>query len=124
MDLIMDKKPATKNTNLNKKTEILPPSIKDMMAIVGKIVLSCYGVSKLQAKYFYELNKKKMSLSDSIEITTRLDKTYHIRVYISVVPHVKVTEVLAEVQKRIKYELEMAYKVKIRKIDIYAQSIE
>lgn len=120
----MDDKEVVKNTNANTKPEIPTLSIKEMTAIVGKIALSCYGVSKLQAKHFYEFNKKKMSVSDSIEITMRPNKTYHIRVYISVAPHVKVTEVLAEVQKRIKYELEMAYKIKIRKIDIYAQSIE
>lgn len=120
----MDKKPVTKKSDSNTKIETHSLSIKNMMAVVGKIALSCYGVSKLQSKYLYELNKKKMSLSDSMEITQRIDKTYHIKVYISVAPHVKVTEVLAEVQKRIKYELEMGYKIKIRKIDIFAQTIE
>ncbi len=118
-------KPITSNEKkIDKPLTIKPVTIKELIAAIGKIALSCYGVAKLQSKHLYELNKKNMNLDDSIEVSYRPDKTYNFRVYISIAPQLKLTEVLSEVQKRIKYEIEMAYKVKIRKIDVYAQNIE
>lgn len=120
----MDEKNKQTTIRLENKKETKPVTFKELFFAVSRITLSCYGVSKLQAKYFFELNKKNIKLNDAIEITMRPNKTYHIKVYVSLAPHTKLTEVLSEIQKRIKYEIEKVYKIKIRKIDIFAQSIE
>lgn len=106
------------------KIENKQVSLKELVLAINRITLSCYGVARLQAKYFFEINKKNIKLSDSIEVTMRPNKTYHIRVYVSLVSHTKITEVLSEIQKRIKYEIEKVYRIKVRKVDIFAQSIE
>ncbi|MDR0934810.1 MAG: Asp23/Gls24 family envelope stress response protein [Erysipelotrichaceae bacterium] len=120
----MDTKSKQIKSHHKSKKDVKTINVKELIGEIAKITLSCYGVSKLRPRYLFELNKKKINLADCIEVTSRPNKTYHFRVYISIVPHVKLTEVLSEVQKRIKYEIEMAHGVNVRKIDVYVQTIE
>ena len=114
---------------LNKKTALGGISIsnKAIASVVASATMECYGVVGLAAKTavhekIYDLLKKD-NYSKGVFVTKDL-KSFSIDVYVAVAYDVKITEVLREVQKRVKYVVEKQFEVKIKAVNVFAQTLK
>lgn len=96
-------------------------------SVTADAALDCYGVVGLAPKNSVHQVITELLKRDSYAkgvIATKEKKGYSIEVYLVVSYGVKITEVLSEVQKRVKYELLKAFGSTIVSIDVFAQSLE
>jgi len=100
---------------------------EDVIAtLAGGVVAECYGVVGMASKNllkdgFAELLGKE-NYSRGILVRKSEDR-YELDLYIVLSFGVKISEVVTEVQKKVKYELERAFDLKFDAINIYVQGI-
>ena len=97
-------------------------------SIVGSAAIECYGVVGLSAKNSmkdevdYLLGKK--NFQEGIVIDKPKKGGYIISLFIVAASDTKITEVIAEVQKKVKYVLEKTFGIKFNKVNVYVQGIK
>ena len=94
--------------------------------IVGGAAMECYGVvgmasQKVLKDDFYELLKKE-SYARGIIVTSQ-DTGIVVDMYIIVGYGMKISEIVSEVQKKVKYVLETALDVEVEAINVYVQGV-
>ncbi len=94
--------------------------------IVGGAAMECYGVvgmasQKVLKDGFYELLKKE-NYARGIIVTSQ-DTGIGVDMYISVGYGMKISEIVSEVQKKVKYVLETALDVEVEAINVYVQGV-
>lgn len=114
---------------LSKKTTYggITISNKAIASVVANAAMECYGVVGLTYKNsvhktFYELLEKDY-LSKGISVSGDHD-SYSISIYLIIAYDVKITEVLREVQKKVKYDVEKQFDIKIKGVNVFAQSLK
>ncbi len=114
--------PVTKE-NKNKKANV---TIKDVQRVVASEALECYGVVGLASKQgLVGKIRSVISKHDYEEaVFAFLDRNnVSVSVYVDVSKGVKITEVLNEVQKRVRYVLTKTLHLKVKKVDVYAVNV-
>lgn len=113
---------------LNKNTEYGVVQIKDsaIASAVGKAVSECYGIVGVTAKKvsdsFYDLLNRK---NDGKGIVVKnVDNTIKIDIHVVVSYGVKISEVVSELQKRVKYTVEKTFNVDISEVNVFVESIK
>ena len=102
-------------------------SIEAIASVAGDAALECYGVVGIANKstiheYIAEVLKRE-SFAKGIAITK--DKTgYSVSLYLVVSKNVKITEVINEVQKKVRYDLQKTFGIKVNSLDVYAADIK
>ena len=94
--------------------------------IVGGAAMECYGVvgmasQKVLKDGFYELLKKE-DYARGIIVTSQ-DTGIVVDMYIIVGYGMKISEIVSEVQKKVKYVLETALDVEVEAINVYVQGV-
>ncbi len=94
--------------------------------LVANTLSECYGVVGMASKHnildaYYEILKLE-NISKGIEIRNK--DGLEVDVFIIVSYGVKISEVLSEVQKRLKYEIEQCFSVTLNKVNIYVQGVK
>lgn len=114
---------------LSKKTALGGISIsnKAIASVVASATMECYGVVGLAAKTavhekIYDLLKKD-DYAKGVFVSNDL-KSFSIDLYLVIASDVKITEVLREVQKRVKFVVEKQFEVKIKAVNVFAQSLK
>lgn len=114
---------VTKNTKygqINISSDVI-------MTMVSNAVYECYGVVGVASKNAIRDNIIDIlgmdNLSKGIIVTKDGASSYSIDTYLVLASGVKITEVLLEVQKKIRYVLEKTLSLKVKKVNVYAQSI-
>ncbi|MCI1244681.1 MAG: Asp23/Gls24 family envelope stress response protein [Bacilli bacterium] len=104
-------------------------SIEAIARVAGDAAQSCYGVVGLADKR--SLKQGLVALLKPQEYVKgiychhhRKTKGYEVDVYIVAAYGVKITEVLSEVQKRIRYELEKAFAIPFQYVNVYVQGVK
>lgn len=104
-------------------------SIEAIANVAGEAASECYGVVGLADKR--NLAQGLVALLKPQEFVKGVychhhskNKGYEVDVYIVVAYGVKITEVLAEVQKRISYELEKTFSIPFEYVNVYVQSVK
>lgn len=114
---------VTKNTKYGQ----INISIDVITAMVSNAVYECYGVVGIASKNSIRDNLvtilKMDNLSKGIIVTKDGASFYSIDIYLVIATGVKITEVLLEVQKKVRYVLEKTLSLKIKKVNVYAQSV-
>ena len=114
--------------SVNKKTTYGKINItsKAIASVVADAALECYGVVGLSEKSSIAnriqtiLNKGDYAKG----VTVFQDKTsIVVSLYLVVSLGVKVTEVLSEVQKKVKYVLGKTFDINVKKVNVYAVSV-
>ncbi len=105
------------NVKSNKNKNNINYSIID--STIENAILSCYGVSGIA---YSEINKKG-NADRGIIIKAFGDSSYSIDVYLIIIKGVKITEVLRECQKQLKYVLDNKFGKIFKKINVYAEEI-
>ncbi len=102
-------------------------SLDAIASIAGSAAVECYGVigmSSKDSKASKSYNGlKKDNFSEGVTAKKGKDG-YEVDLYIVVAYGVKVTEVIAEVQKKVKYILEKTFDIKFKSINVYVQEIK
>ena len=115
--------------NIDKKTPYggIDISMEAIASIAGSAASECYGVIGLVPRN---------SLADTAREILRLEeffkgvyarkgkKGYEVDVYLCCAYGVKLSEVLAEVQKKVKYELEKNFSVHFASVNVYVVDIQ
>lgn len=109
-----------KKADINKSKQI---DTKDLIKAIEMIALTCYGVVSLKEHSLLFVNKKTTQTKDAILVSKRIDNSYKIKLYVSLMTGVKITEVLSEMQKRIKYEVENRFHINVDTVDVYVQTM-
>lgn len=114
--------PVERSTNLGNITI----SEDAIATLAGGVVAECYGVVGMASKNllkdgFAELLKKE-NYSRGI-VVSKTDDEYELDLYIIILYGIKISEVVAELQKKVKYELEKAFDLKFKAVNIYVQGI-
>ena len=116
--------------NIGKKTQYgaIDIGLDAIASVAGAAACSCYGVAGLAPK--------SKSLVDNVATLLKEEewfkgvgicktkKGYEISVYIFGVYGVKLSEVLSEVQKRVKYELQKTFGIPLPAVNVYVQDVK
>ena len=113
---------------LNKNTDYGVVQIKDsaIASAVGKAVSECYGIVGVTAKKvsdsFYDLLNRK---NDGKGIVVKnVDNAIKLDIHVVVSFGVKISEVVSELQKRVKYTVEKTFNVDISEVNVFVESIK
>lgn len=115
--MVVSKNTALGNINITKEA---------LASLVGGAVIECYGVVGMSSCNIIKDGLaeilKKENYSKGINVSNTDDKL-NIDIYIIVGYGVKVTEVVHEVQKKIKYIVEKSVNVEVTTVNVYVQGI-
>lgn len=113
---------------LNKNTDYGIVQIKDsaIASIVGKAVSECYGIvgvtaNKVSDSLYDLLNKKNTGKG---VIVHNKDNKIKLDVHVIVSYGVKISEVVSELQKRVKYTVEKTFNVDIIEVNVFVEGIK
>ncbi len=116
----MTVKTKTKFGSINISNEAIASTVADA-------VLACYGVVGLAKKSSIHDKVvnilKKGNFSKGV-IVSQDKKTVVIDVYLIIAFDVKITEVLSEVQKRVKYIISKTFALNVKRVNVYAHSLK
>ena len=115
--------PIESNTNLG----TINISNEAIAILTGGVVAECYGVvgmaSQKVLKDGISVLLKKENYSKGIVVTKR-DDNLELDLYLIISYGVKISEVVAEVQKKVKYELKQALDQDFNAINVYVQGVK
>lgn len=102
-------------------------SIDAIASLAGGVVTECYGVVGMASQKFLkdgiaELLKKE-NYTKGVVVRQK-DDILELDLYIIVSHGVKISEVVHEVQTRVKYMLEKSLELDFKKINIYVQDVK
>jgi uncharacterized alkaline shock family protein YloU len=98
-----------------------------LAALVGGIVSECYGVvgmasQKLLKDGLAELLGQE-NYARGVEVT-KTDNSLQIDLYIIISYGIRVSQVVSELQKKVKYELEKSLDLDITSVNVYVQGVK
>ena len=102
-------------------------SMEAIGAVAGSATTECYGVVGMSSKNSIRENINEMLTKENYYKGVKPQKTkegYEVDLYIIVAYGVKITEVVTEVQKKVKYVLEKTFDLKFKAINVYVQGIK
>ena len=115
--------------SIKRKTTLGSIKISDdaIATLTGGAVIECYGVvgmtsQKMFKDGFNELLKRE-NYSKGVIIKDK-DNGIEVDLYVVIGYGVKVTEVINEIQKRVKYTLEKALELDVLSVNVYVQGIK
>jgi uncharacterized alkaline shock family protein YloU len=112
-----------KNTNLGD----INVTIDAIASLTGAAVSECYGVVGMASKQFFRDGIAVLLKQDNYSrgiVVRQTDKGIELDIYLIICYGVKVIEVVSEVQKKVKYELENALDVEFSAVNVYVQDIK
>lgn len=102
-------------------------STEAIASIAGNAATECYGVVGLSSKSSIRENIAELLKSDSYAKgihVVKIKEVYEVNVYIVVAYGLKITEIVSEVQKKVKYVLEKTFDLNFKAINVYVQSLK
>ncbi|MFA5235926.1 MAG: Asp23/Gls24 family envelope stress response protein [Bacilli bacterium] len=102
-------------------------SMEAIGSMAGAAALECYGVVGLSSKNSLRENIANLLKEDAYYqgVLPKKDKDeYSVDVYIIVAYGVKITEVVSEVQKKVKYVLEKTFGIKFKAVNVFVQGLK
>ena len=102
-------------------------SMEAIAAIAGNAATECYGVVGMVPKTGLKASIAELLRLDNYNkgVIARESKTgIEVEMYIMVAYGLKITEVVSEVQKKVKYVLEKTLDIKFKSINVYVKGIK
>lgn len=114
--------------NLDKSTQYgsINISLEAIATVAGNAATMCYGIVGMASKksLMDEIDIKNIDFSKGVVVKKTKTNIYEIDLYIIVAFGVRITEVVGEVQKKVKYDLEKKFNIKFKAINVYVQGIK
>lgn len=95
--------------------------------VAGKTVTQCYGVVGLAKKNILGNSVANLLNSDEYHkgvIVKQTKSGYVIDLYVVIAFDVKITELLIEIQKVVKYQLTKTFNIKFSEVNVYVQFLQ
>ena len=110
----------------NKKTEIVNFTLADIAKEAELSAMQCYGVVDLfKNDLSHDLLLEKLKKSGpNGAVAFKRKAGYEIDLYLVLGYAVRITEVVVEIQKKVKYDLEKKFKIHFNAINVYVQGIK
>ena len=102
-------------------------SIETISSAASNATCECYGVVEMASKnQINEINNffKKGTINNGVAVRKNKANLYEIDLFIIVAYGVRITEVVTEVQKKVRYDLERKFNIKFKAINVYVQGIK
>jgi len=116
--------------NINRKTPYggIAISMEAIASVAGSAASECYGVVGLANKNslrenINELLKKEEYIKGIYASKSKKDG-YQVDVYIIVAYGIKITEVVSEVQKKVKYVLEKTFQIPFNEVNVFVRDVK
>lgn len=95
--------------------------------VAGTSALECYGVVGLAPKNF-DVEKAIVALktnkfSEAV-FPRKAGKWYEVDLYVYLAYGVKITEIVSEVQKKVKFDLEKKFDVTFKAVNVFVQALK
>ncbi|MGM9813553.1 MAG: Asp23/Gls24 family envelope stress response protein [Candidatus Enteromonas sp.] len=117
--------------NIDQKTPYggIGISLEAIAMVAGNAASECYGVVGLASKTRNLVDNvalllKSSEFSKGVAIRRDAKKGYEVDIYIIGAAGVKLSEVLSEVQKKVKYDLERTFSMKFSAVNVYLQDVK
>ena len=115
--------------NIDKKTPLggIDISSEAIASVAGSAAGECYGVLGLVPKSsLAEAAKEILRIEEYVKgvYVRKAKKGFEVDVYIACAYGVKLSEVASEVQKRVRYEIEKTFDVKLAAVNVYVMDIQ
>ncbi len=96
-------------------------------AVAGNAAMQCYGVVGMASKRSIreEINEllKKENYRKGVLARKKKDD-YEVDIYIVIGYGLRITEIVSQVQKKVKFDLEKAFSIKFKAVNVYVQGVE
>lgn len=95
--------------------------------LAGGVVSECYGVVGMASQQFFKDGLAELLKGENYSkgvVVTKSDKGFELNLYIIVSYNVKISEVVFEVQKKVKYMLEKSLQLDLSAINVFVQGIK
>ena len=115
--------PIERNTNLGN----INISEDAIATLAGGIVAECYGVVGMASKKILKDGLAELLKRDNYSkgiVVRKLEDKYELDLFIVISFGVKISEVVTEVQKKVKYELERSLDITFNAVNVYVQGIK
>lgn len=117
------------SNNISKKTKYgaVDISIDVIASVAGNAALECYGVAGLASKSSFRDNILELLRVEEYTkgvYARKTQKGYEVDLYVSCTFGIKLTEVLSEIQKKVKYVLETTFGVRIFSVNVFVQDLK
>lgn len=102
-------------------------SLDAIATVAASAALDCYGVVGLTSKSSLANNTQEVLRREKFTkgVVARKTKSgYAVDLHLVLVHGVKITEIVAEVQKQVKYVLETTFDMRFYAINVYVQSVK
>lgn len=102
-------------------------SMDAIASVAGSAALECYGVVGMSSKNSIRENINELLKKENFAKGILAKKTregYEVDIFIIVAYGLKITEIVAEVQKKVKYVLEKTFDIKFKAINVYVQGVK
>ena len=105
-------------------------AVGSIATLAGKAAMECYGVVGLAPRPsitdLFIKESKGLSEKDYAKgiYANKGPKGYEVSLYLYVAYGIKLTEVLSEVQKRVKYVLEKTFQIKFSSVNVYVADVK
>lgn len=114
--------------SIGKDTQYGAINISDdaIATVAGTAAIACYGIVGLASRGSIRDVITELLKQDNYAkgvVVSKEKGGYVIDVYVVVAYEVKITEVLSEVQKKVRYELEKTFALHLRSVNVYAHSL-
>ncbi len=116
--------------NIDKSTKYgkIDISLETISKAAANAAEQCYGVVGMASnKSFNDIEnyfKKSKVIQGVVVRGNNKLSSYEIDVFIIVAYGVRITEIVTEVQKKVKYDLEQKFNIKFKAINVYVQGIK
>ncbi len=96
-------------------------------AVAGNAAMQCYGVVGMASKRSIreEINEllKKENYRKGVLARKKKD-AYEVDIYIVIGYGLRITEIVSQVQKKVQFDLEKAFSIKFKAVNVYVQGVE
>ncbi len=102
-------------------------SMDAIASVAGSAALECYGVVGMSSKNSIRENINELLKKDNFAkgiLARKTRESYEVDIFIVVAYGLKITEIVAEVQKKVKYVLEKTFDIKFKAINVYVQGVK
>ena len=103
-------------------------SLDAIASVAANACVQCYGVVGMVSRKTLagEIDSllKKENISKGVVVKRSKKNVFEINLFIVVAYGVRITEVVGEVQKKVKYDLEQKFNIKFKAINVYVQGIK
>ena len=102
-------------------------SLEAIASVVVNATMQSYGVVSMATKknVLSQINlKNEEDFAKGVIVKRAKANSFEVELFIITAYGVRITEVVGEVQKRVKYDLERKFDIKVKAINVYVQGIK